>query len=495
MSEAIPRVFEPSFNRAIKVRSRDERLTSNAGVLLLREVDHRLGLTSSLGQEMVDPRRQELVRYPMTELLRERIYALALGQLPGDEADLVAHDPAMRLAVWDRPGDRVLEERLASQPSQSRLLDRLANFPENCELLRCGLAEWVLRHLRAAGRDHAVQRGTLDIDSFDIVTYGKQEGAEYNGYYGEKVYHPLVASFASGGDYDSRRLGDGFVHGVLRKGNVLSADGAVDFVLDALLKCEGMAGTLDVRMDAGFAVKPVLDALTDHGVRFVARLGTNAVLERLAQPHLARPVGRPPAEGYEHVVELGYHSAESWKHPQRVVLVVVDRPDPKTGQLELFPHCFFLVTSWTEAEKSAQELLEHYRRRGTFEDRLGELRGCVQAHLSSPRFEENEATLLLCLLAFNLLAMVRGELEGSTGSGWDLGRVQRTVLKAGARVSTSARRLIVDVAAAAVVLWKHVLRRFERWTPSKLLDRPVPPRPRGYVPPPRHAHLSLVLRE
>jgi hypothetical protein len=495
VSEAAPLVFEPSFNRAVKVRSRDERLTSNAGVLLLREVDHRLGLTAGLGQEMVDPRRQDLIRYPMTELLRERIYAMALGHRPADEADLVAHDPAMRLAVWDRPGDRVLEERLASQPSQSRLLDRLANFPENLEVLRCGLADWVLKHLRATGRDHAVQRGTLDLDSFDIVTYGRQEGAEYNAYYGEKVYHPLVASFSSGGDYDSRRLGDGFVNGMLRKGNVVSAAGAVDFVLDALVKCEHMARTVDVRMDAGFAIKEVMDSLSDHGVRFVARLAKNPVLERLAEPHLGRPVGRPPAEGYEYVVELGCHRAETWTHAERVVLVVVDKPDPKTGQLELFPHSFFLVTSWTEEEKSAAELLEHYRRRGTFEDRLGELRACVQAHLSSPRFEENEATLLLCLLAFNLVAMLRGELEDATGNGWDLARVQRTVLKAGARVNTSARRLMVDVAAAAVVLWRHALRGIERWIPSKVWEPPAPPRPRPYIPPPRHAHLSLVLRE
>lgn len=99
MSETAPTVFEPSFNRAVKVRSRDERLTSNAGVLLLREVDHRLGLTATLGAEMIDPRRQDLIRYPMTELLRERIYSLALGQKPADDADLLAQDPAMRVAV------------------------------------------------------------------------------------------------------------------------------------------------------------------------------------------------------------------------------------------------------------------------------------------------------------------------------------------------------------------------------------------------------------
>lgn len=399
MSEAGPVVFDPSFNRAIKVRSRDERLSSNAGLLLLREVDHKLGLTESLGSKMTDPRRQEFVRYPMTELLRERIYSLALGQTPADDVDILAQDPVMRMAVWNRPGDQVLSERLASQPSQSRLLDRVANFPENIEILRSGLAVGVERHQRATGRDQAVKRATLDVDSFDVVTYGKQAGAEYNGYYGEKVYHPLIASFSPLGDYDNRRLGDGFVHATLRKGNVSSADGAVDFILTALEKCQSMAQAVDLRMDAAFAKEKVLDALTDRGVRFVSRLPNNPVLDQLARPHLKRPVGRPPSEGYESVVELGMHKAETWKHQQRLVLVVVDKPDPKTGQLEFFPHYFFLVANWSKEERNAQELLEHYRRRGTFEDRIGELRACTQAHLSSPRFEENEATLLLCLPA------------------------------------------------------------------------------------------------
>lgn len=478
----------------MKVRSRDERLTSNAGVLLLREVDHRLGLTESLKAEMVDPRRQDLIRYPMTELLREWIYSLALGQKPADDADLLAQDPAMRMAVWNRPGDQVLQERLASQPSQSRLLDRLANFPDNVELLRYGLGDWVLRHQRATGRDHAVMSATLDVDSFEIVTCRRQGGAEYNAYYGEKVYHPLVASFSAGGDHDSRRLGDGFVHGMLRNGSVVSASGAVDFVMDALRKCEGMARTLNVRMDAGFAIGEVLDALSDHGINLVSRLAENPVLERLAQPYLKPPVGRPPRDGYEFTVELGYHRAETSKHAQRVVLVVVDKPDTKTGPLELFAHSFFLVTSWKEEEMSAGDLLEQYRRRGTFEDRIGELRACVQAHLSSPRFEENEATLLLCLLAFNLLGMIRGELEEATQSGWDPGRVQRSVLKAGARVNTSARRHIVDVAAAAIVVWRYLIRRIETWAPSKLWAPVRGPQPRDYTPPPSHAHRTLVLR-
>ena len=101
MGEARTPFFEPSFNRAIKVRSRDERLSSNGGALLLREADHRLGLVESLASGLEDPRHQRLIRYGQVELLRERLYAFALGYSAWDDADLLAHDPAVRLSVND----------------------------------------------------------------------------------------------------------------------------------------------------------------------------------------------------------------------------------------------------------------------------------------------------------------------------------------------------------------------------------------------------------
>ena len=114
MSEAEELLFEPSFNRAVKVCATDDRITSDAGFVLLREADHRLGLTESLAQQLFDPRRQDLIRYELVELLRERLYALALGYSAQDDADRLAHDPAMKMAVWNRPGERTLEERLST---------------------------------------------------------------------------------------------------------------------------------------------------------------------------------------------------------------------------------------------------------------------------------------------------------------------------------------------------------------------------------------------
>ena len=183
------------------------------------------------------------------------------------------------------------------------------------------------------------------------------------------------------------------------------------FLDKALEKCRGSGVVLALRIDAGLTHGEVLDHLTERKTRFVGRLKTNAVLDRLAQPYLQRPAGRPPRGGYETMVELGPHQAESCGKLQRLsgrgqaVRSTHRTTGPAAG-------LFFFVTSWKAEEKDVVAVLEHYRRRGTFEDRLGEFNATVHPRLSSPRFAENEALLLLSLLAFNLSSMLRNELEG-----------------------------------------------------------------------------------
>jgi hypothetical protein len=491
-------LFEPSFNRAIKARGGDDRLTSDAGALLAREADHRLGLSESLAAQFIDPRRPERIRYTLVELFRNRVYALAQGYKAQDDLDRLAHDPAFKMAVWNRPGDQVLDERLASQPTHSRLIDILTHDKRNLEALRAALSDWVERHLRASGPDNAARRGTIDLDSFPITVHGEQVGGAYNGHYCETVYHPLLASFSVDGDYDSPRnggrLGNGFVHAVLRKGSVHTADGVLRFVENTVRKSRGLGYVLDVRMDAGFTSGRVMDALTDKSVRFTGRLKRNAVLDRLAEPHRKRPVGRPPSEGYEIVVELGMHQPEGWRHAQRLILVVTDRPDPKTGQLNLLPKVLFLVTNRSVEEMNGEDSLAHYRRRGTFEDRLGEFNASIGPRLSSPHFAENEVTLLLALLAFNLASMPRSEMEDDSGGAWDLPRFQRSVLQAGGRVVKHARRLVIDLAQAVAPLWERLWQRIERWKLRPRWSAPQGPSPQPWIPPPRHAFLSEVLR-
>ena len=501
MGEAQGTLFEPEFNRAVKVQTSEQRITSHAGAVLLREADHKLGLVESLAEQLVDPRQPEKVRYTSVELLRERIYALAMGSEKQDDLDRLAHDPAMRMATWDRSGEEVLQQRLASQPTHSRLIDWLADGPGNRETLRRGLFDWTHRHLRstARGGDHAVMRATIDVDSFPITVHGQQQGSSYNGYYRDTVYHPMVASFSVNGDYDStregHRLGNGFIHATLRQGQVHTAQGTQRFMRRVVEHARQMARSFDLRLDAGYTIGSVMDDLTDDKVRFCGRLKKNPVLVRLAEPHVYRPPGRPPTGGYETVIELGQHRAEGWKHSQRLILVVVDKPDPRTGQLNLFPRYFFLVTNWLRTLRSAEEVLAHYRKRGTFEDRLGEFNAVIGPHLSSREFVENEVTMLLALLAFNMASMLRNEFEDAMGGCWDLRRFQQSVLRAGGRVVKHAHRVWLYVEASVGSFWRAITKRIGQLRLASRWSSPHGARHRDWVPPPSHAHLTLVLRD
>ena len=196
---------------------------------------------------------------------------------------------------------------------------------------------------------------------------------------------------------------------------------------------------------------------------------------------------------------LDTYRAASGTRPDRVlvvvvVVVVVDLPDAKTGCRRLFPHRFFLMTNDPSRHRDAWERIEHDRGRGTLEDRRGECNDCLGNGLSQKSFEVNETCLLLKLLAFPLAGALRGEMASASPHGWDLGRLQQTVLRAGARVVKHGGRLMVDVARAAGVLWSTLWRRMERWwrDPSWGGSRPCP---RRWVPPPAHAHRRLLLRE
>ncbi len=140
MGEGQGWLFEPTFNRAIKPRQADPRITSDAGALLLREADHRLGLTADLATQLTDQRDPRRIRYQRVQLLRQHLYALALGYAHQDDQDALSHDVALKLSVWDRPGRQGLDERLARQPSDCRLIDRWAS-PSHRRVLRTALGE------------------------------------------------------------------------------------------------------------------------------------------------------------------------------------------------------------------------------------------------------------------------------------------------------------------------------------------------------------------
>ena len=186
---------------------------------------------------------------------------------------------------------------------------------------------------------------------------------------------------------------------------------------------------------------------------------------------MKRPVGRPSHEPREWTVEMIYKAAAGTKE-RRVVLIVSERPG------ELFLHHFWLVTSWTEAEKSADDLLPHYRQRGTAEGYFGELMDAIRPALSSnkrpkshyrgrrlpqePRknlsFWTNEVRLILAALAYNLAHAVRSVAETALGIGMTLVRVGDRFLRVASRLTLHARRVIVIIADDVRDRWDKIWR-------------------------------------
>ncbi len=148
---------------------------------------------------------------------------------------------------------------------------------------------------------------------------------------------------------------------------------------------------------------------------------------------------------------------------------------------------------------AGEEVLSHYRRRGTFAPfsgvrRLGEFNEAIGPHLSSREFVENEVTMLLAMLAFNLTTLLRNEFEAALEGSWDLKRFQQSVLRAGGRVVKHARRVWLHVEQSAGSFWKVMTRRIGQLRLASRWSSPHGACHRDWVPPPSHAHLSLVLR-
>ena len=474
MGEAQSTLFAVDFNRSIQVEARAERLTGDAGAVLLREVFSRLELDRFFAERLFDPRRPEWIVHPQIELVRTGVLLAAQGWQDQDDADRLRHDPVLRLAVSNRSGTAPLEtppeaarvpDGLASQPTLSRLAGALSSQRQR-QVLREGLFAAAARRQRAT-REHRLRYATLDVDSLPMEVHGSQEGSAYNGHYRVRCYHPLVAVVGETGDLLDVRL---------REGNAHTADGALGFILPLLDRMEkNYCQVASVRMDAGFPEDELLSALEGRGVGYVARLRANSRLAELAAPFLGawEPVG---GESRIRCHELTYQ-AHSWSCARRVVLVIQKEPD------ELFAHSFFLLTNWSADYRSPEALLDLYRQRGTAEGHLGELMNVLEPALSSTRrpkshyrgeepkrrypsrdpFAANEVKLLLNALAYNLMHAVRTLMEKVSGEGWSLQRVRERLLKLPARLLLHSRRVILVLCAAAAPLWATLWRALAGW--------------------------------
>jgi hypothetical protein len=446
-----------SFNRSLRIAGCDQRLSANAGVVLLRELDERWGTLGGLARKLEDPRRKKSVCWSLQEQVRRRVLALAAGYSSQREAVELSADPLLRLASSDRRGASSLADvSSVSQPTLSRM-HRILGSDENQAALADALFELGWRTIRdAAGALDGSH--TIDVDSMPVMSHGQQPGSVWNGYYRGRCFHPLMALHGETGTLLASQL---------RPGNVQSAADARRFVLDVVERLENRLGRpVMVRGDSGFSNGDMLDALEARETKYVFRLALNPQLKRFIEPHVKLPPHRS-TQPREWTYSLEYQG-RCWPKPRRVILVVQENPG------ELFPHCFVLVTN--DRRSKPETILERYRQRGTSESRFGELKSRLEPKLSctsnrgeaerEKAWRANASTYLLYMLADGLLHALRWlakpELSSDGTSLPRLQRVARIVIDVAARVTRGARRMHVHVAETTHDMWVRLLSRIGR---------------------------------
>src|ERR671932_986360 len=226
------------FDRRLKLEFHGSRITSDAGLLAYRDLDDALGLTDLAGDVLSECRRGTNTRHLLTGLLRQSVFGRLAGYEDVNDAERLAHDPAMR-AVVDRGG---LDRQAASTSQMGRFETAWLTTEANLAALADLSGAWIDRVHERRPQKVVV----LDMDSSESPTHGAQEGSAYNGHFRCTCYHPLFL-FNQFGDLERC---------LLRPGNVHSADAWRSVLLPVIARYRGRGLALYFRGDA--AVLPRL---------------------------------------------------------------------------------------------------------------------------------------------------------------------------------------------------------------------------------------------
>jgi hypothetical protein len=416
-------------------------VTSDGGLVLVRELDERLGLSELVDRHLSDSRRGKNIQLPLADLLRQSIYSRLAGYEDVNDAERLSQDPTFRLI-----GSRKIWERGAA------LTSRLQSFETEVLTQEENLAGLAALNRELIARAEAIdspRRVVLDMDSTEIPVYGRQEQSAYNGHFESTCYHPLLLF-----NYE----GDCLV-AKLRPGNVHSAEGWEELLLPEIDRQRAQGKEVAFRGDAAFAKPELYEALEERDVKYAIRLPANDNLQRNITELLKRPVGRPSHKPVVRYKSFLYQAA-SWTTARRVVAKV----EFHCG--ELFPRVGFIVTSLAV---SSRAVVRFYNKRGTAERWIKEGKQAVKmTRLSCHRFRANEARLWLSLIAYNLGNLWRRLALPTQVATWSLTSLQQRLVKTGGRLIQHARYHWLLLAEG------HLTRRLFAGMLGKIAALPLP---------------------
>lgn len=414
-------------------------ITSNGGLLLLAKADRNLNLCGQLAEGVRDLRQQSKVRHPLIDLLRERIYATAMGYEDANDLDTLADDPALRIGCGRGLAP---QERLASQPTFSRLENDL----QKADVLEIAkrLAEIVIEQVPAT-TDHVV----LDVDASEDPCHGQQEFEFFNGHYGNHCYLPLFLHIT--GDGDTQRL----LGSLLRPGNAASETGLCALLERAISLTRARFPKIGItlRGDAGFGHAEEIHFCEDNSLDFVLGLSTNSRLKDRVARHEQAAEEKYCNEDGRYYADFTYQ-ADTWDNPQRVIA----RIEVTEGRA----NTRYVVTSITDL--TAEEVYEFYCLRGEQENRIKESKLDLNSgRTSCHSFLANQFRLLVHVAANILLTRIQDGLKRTRFANAQIGTIRLRLLKVGAQIKESTRTLWVHLSSSFLeqAVWHQLSRHLD----------------------------------
>ena len=399
-------------------------IVSDGGVLLLKQLDDRLGLTRAAAVAFGDERRSASVQHSVHSLLAQRIYGLCLGWSDVCDHNVLRNDLVLQTAVGrDQP--------LGSAPTLSRL--ETAATPEHAAALHEVLMQQFL-----ASHDKVPKELVLDVDATHVPLHGEQERGHFHAYYDNYCYLPLYV-FA----------GQDMLACVLRPSDrdpasVVSA--LIKRVLVPLRRAWPKMKII-VRADSGFCRPRVLQRLERWGVSYIIGLQKNARLTQqveLAEMALAEQYAAKKPK--QRMFGEFQYAAGTWNRQRRVIVRL------EHGEQGANPR--FIVTDLPGSPKALYE--RRYCARGEAENRIKEAQlDLFGRRASCHRYQANQLRLLLAALAYTLMINLRRlALKGTELAQACTATIRTKLLKIGAAVLRNTRRVRVLLASAHPM--KHV---------------------------------------
>ncbi len=447
MGEACKDALRVGFDRAIRLEFHGAKISTDAGLMVHRDLDDAAQLTESAAAELFDFRSGNHIRHRMAALLRQSIYSRLAGYEDVNDAERLREDPVMRHVV----GGRAVDRKAASTSEVGRFETDVLRHEDNLAALMNMPGQWVDR----IRQRRAIKKLILDMDSSVSETYGQQEGSMYNGHFACTCYHP---QFLFNQDGDLERA-------LLRKGNVHSADHGRSVLEPVVQRYKDVDIPKFFRADAAFAQPGVYEYLEAEGYLFAIRLPENSVLREHVRHLEKRPVGRPSKQPLIRYLSFAYQ-AQSWDKPRRVIGKV------EWHEGDLFARANFVVTNlaWP-----AKRVVSFYNKRGLAEQWIKEGKYAVNwTKLSCHDFDDNQVRLQLFALAYNLGNFLRRLALPPSVKHWTLTTLREKLIKTGAKMVHHARYVTFQLAEVAVPrrVYRAILDRIQPF--AAILPRAAP---------------------